>query len=1553
MLSTFSRKRLKFSNKIGIECQIIDWASYDEYENEEIQESDEEFEAPSSDDEKPVKIRKFNIKAYGLTNKGNTVCIHIKNFKPYFFLKIPSNWTIRHFKAFISKLKTTVGEYNSKMLCKAEIIRKKEFYGFTNNELFKFAKFTFHNKGGFYNFQKSLVDKTIRVPSINLNHNFKNDLYESKIDPMLRFYHEMNIQPCGWIKIPSREYTINSPQLTRCQIDITIPYNKLIGVQKTAIAPMTIASFDIECTSEDGTFPNPHRRADEVIQIGTTFHKYGEQKCFFKHIITLKRCASISGKEEDPDENTMVESYTTEKEVLMAWAKLIEKIDPEIITGYNIWGFDWTFLYERSLCVFNRGSGDYSSLFLDRLSRVKGKPAELKEKELRSAALGDNTLKWIDIEGIVQIDLLKLIQKDHNLDSYKLDAVANTFMGLNKVDLSPKELFANYRNGSPEKIKEIAIYCIKDCELVNHLIMKLEVIANNIGMGNVCLVPFSYLFMRGQGIKIFSLVAQICREEGFLIKNIDKDSVDQSSYEGAIVFDPKPGVYFEPIAVMDYASLYPSSMISENISHDSIVSAKEYDLEDKLVKEDGNKDYDNLEDYNYTDIQYDVFKLIEEKGKEEKKKVGYKVCRFAENKNGDKALLPRTLKKLLKARKDTRKKIKYETITRNDGKECYGLLKDKGDLYEVHDIDTEQYTTVNKSEIKNVRETYNDFEKAVLDGLQLAYKVVCNSLYGQVGAATSSICYKELAASTTATGRKMVILARDYTLDKFKGTKLVYGDSVVGDEPLILKGPDGNITIKTIETLSDEWKPYENFKVKDTVESNRREKEKATTKYQVWSNGRWNIIKKVIRHKTNKKIFRINTHKGVVETTEDHSLMNNDGDKLKPHDCIIGKTKLKHSFPTEFNNYDCMVEEQGQKNNYENITKKCKKCNNIYNISFFYKRSTYKEYNKQREIICKLCVKSKNCKSNNIEFNNNLVEYRNIHVEKYRMTEDEAKVCGMFVGDGSCGFYKCASGEKHSWALNNNNLKRLEEYKRILESIEPIKFKILDTMKSSGVYKLVPTESIKYMVNKYSIFYYKNKEKIVPDCILNADIKIRMAFFNGYYDADGSKTGTYGLNKNIDFTTKNKITAQSLYYIAKSIGYTNLRINIVIRKEKIYYRISSTTKFRKDPHIIKKMYEIEKTNDMYVYDLETENGDFNAGIGEITVFNTDSIFVSFVDYIKDKYKGQELSEKEMLKYTIEIGEEAGAYVTSKLKKPQNLEYEKVFWPFCIFSKKRYFGNKYEFSTEKYKQTSMGIVLKRRDNAPIVKDIYAGVIDKILNEKNIENAKKYFKDEVAKLLKGQVDLSKLIISKTLRGHYANPTQIAHKVLAERMGERDPGNKPAPSDRIPYCYIDETKLQCHICSAYVSPKNCKCIDCMKLFCKDHIHNHKEHCIKSCRFCKTRVKVDKCKTCNGLYCPTCMKDHKKKTDKFGRISYDKCKKPLTNKILQGDIIEYPPYVKENNISVDYRYYLDHQIQKPVMQIFELVMKNPESIIESIIRKDNNRKSGVQEITKWFGMV
>jgi DNA polymerase elongation subunit (family B) len=175
----------------------------------------------------------------------------------------------------------------------------------------------------------------------------------------------------------------------------------------------------------------------------------------------------------------------------------------------------------------------------------------------------------------------------------------------------------------------------------------------------------------------------------------------------------------------------------------------------------------------------------------------------------------------------------------------------------------------------------------------------------------------------------------------------------------------------------------------------------------------------------------------------------------------------------------------------------------------------------------------------------------------------------------------------------------------------------------------------------------------------------------------------------------------------------------------------------------------------------------------------------------------------------------------------------------LLSKKRYIGNKYEFKTgeKDYKETSMGIVLKRRDNADIVKHCYGGVIDILMNKKNVEESIVYLKGELQKLLDGKFGMESLIITKSLRGFYKNPEQIAHKVLADRIGIRDPGNKPKSNDRIPYVYI-ETKDE---------PK-----------------------------------------------------------------------------LQGDRIETPEYINENNIKPDYSFYITNQIMKPVAQIYALIVED-----------------------------
>ena len=173
-----------------------------------------------------------------------------------------------------------------------------------------------------------------------------------------------------------------------------------------------------------------------------------------------------------------------------------------------------------------------------------------------------------------------------------------------------------------------------------------------------------------------------------------------------------------PIACVDYASLYPSIMISQNYSHDSKVWTKTYDLNGVLILETGNSVYDNLTDYTYLDTEFDVYeyKKIGKSQKVVKTKTSTKTCRWAQLPDGKKSIMPCILKELLQTRADTRKKIK---------------------------------------------ETSDPFIRNILDKGQLGYKMTANSLYGQCGARTSNFYDKDIAASTTSTGRSMIIYARD------------------------------------------------------------------------------------------------------------------------------------------------------------------------------------------------------------------------------------------------------------------------------------------------------------------------------------------------------------------------------------------------------------------------------------------------------------------------------------------------------------------------------------------------------------------------------------------------------------------------------------------------------------------------------------------------------------------------------------------------------------------------------------------------------------------------
>jgi len=531
----------------------------------------------------------------------------------------------------------------------------------------------------------------------------------------------------------------------------------------------------------------PEVEGDRVTFIGSSLRKDGEEKPYLKHCIVVNTCDEV--------ENSVIESYNTEKEVLVAWTEFVQRENPDIIIGYNIHGWDENFMFERSQelnCV---------NQFL-RLSRNKHEVCISKdwktqkmgiEKNSLFIASGQYDIKYFKMAGRLQIDFLNLFRREHNLSSYKLDYVSGHFIGdtitniehttideeqntiiysknltgldngdyiiieeighttntykngkkfiiknkqlgqfeiegnitpdttkslrwsLGKDDVTPQDIF-RLTNQGPAERAIVAKYCIKDTTLVQDLMRKVDTITGYIEMAKICSVPMSFLVMRGQGIKLTSFVAKKCREKNTLMPVIEK-SLDDEGYEGAIVLPPKCDLYLEdPVACVDYSSLYPSSIISENLSHDSKVWTKEYNLDGEQIKEWGEKDehqefvYDNLPDHKYVNVTYDTFKWVRKTPKAAaiKELSGYKTCRFIQFNEG-KAILPSILEELLAARKATKKLMFNEK---------------------------------------------DPFMKNIYDSRQLAIKVTANSLYGQCGAKTSTFFEKDVAASTTATGRK-------------------------------------------------------------------------------------------------------------------------------------------------------------------------------------------------------------------------------------------------------------------------------------------------------------------------------------------------------------------------------------------------------------------------------------------------------------------------------------------------------------------------------------------------------------------------------------------------------------------------------------------------------------------------------------------------------------------------------------------------------------------------------------------------------------------------------
>lgn len=553
------------------------------------------------------------IRMYGVTKDENSVMFHVHGFIPYMYVKIPNKTRPTDLEKIRSSLNSALKNDSAKKkdgieepVLAVEVEDKESMYGFNGNEKTPFLKI--------YLALPSFVTAMARVLEKGTFPSIGEQCFESNVEYDIRFMVDADVVGCNWIQFKPGTYTLRekSRKTSRCQIEGDIYWKDFISHapegEWSAVAPLRVMSFDIECAGRRGIFPEPEK--DPVIQIATVVQRQGEKEPFLKTVFTLNGCASIIG--------VKVLSKNTEKELLTAWADLVREIDPDIITGYNIQNFDLWYLLSRAETL--------KIVTFPYFGRMKGVKTNCRRKILQSKQMGRRENKEINIEGRAQFDLLLALVRDYKLRSYSLNAVSYHFIGEQKEDVH-HSIITDLHNGDDMTRRRLAVYCVKDAYLPLRLLDKLMCIINYMEMARVTGVPLGYLLTRGQQIKVVSQLLRKAKNEGLLMPAVKPQQGDD--FEGALVIEPKKGFYEVPIATLDFTSLYPSIMMAHNLCYTTLLPSSQ-----------SARNALNLKNDQYIQTPVGSF--------------------FVKN-SVRKGLLPRILEDLLGARKKAKDDLKRET----------------------------------------------------------------------------------------------------------------------------------------------------------------------------------------------------------------------------------------------------------------------------------------------------------------------------------------------------------------------------------------------------------------------------------------------------------------------------------------------------------------------------------------------------------------------------------------------------------------------------------------------------------------------------------------------------------------------------------------------------------------------------------------------------------------------------------------------------------------------------------------------------------------------------
>lgn len=480
------------------------------------------------------------VELYGRTADGRSVSLVVSEYCTSFYLH-RDDGAVPQPETMAASLRLPIID--------VQPVKRKTLYGYRPNAE-TFLQLTIGNP-----FLRGRVHSAI---TSNALPGFTPQTWNTSVDLFSLFLIHANLDSCGWVRArgcgPSNADSSCDVIASVASIEALEPLGSMPN------APVRILSLDIECCAPAGQFPDARR--DPVIQVACVLEGQPKRD-------SVVFCLDETDDFHEP--GVTVHSFETESGLLLELCSWIRATDPDLLTGYNIIAFDIPYLVNRAETL------GIAHLFS--LGRRPTEPTAARKSQFSSKGQGTYDTYQLTLSGRVVFDVLTLLKRDgQKLRSYKLNSVAQHYLGTTKDDVHHSEIAKLWKSG-PEGRSRLAHYCWRDAVLPLDLIAKQYLFVNNVEQARVCCVPLNYLVTRGQQVKVMGQIAREAHRTGYVVPNMDSErgraAASDEKYQGAIVLHARTGYYTDPVVVLDFAGLYPSIIRAHNLCYSTLIDKRD------------------------------------------------------------------------------------------------------------------------------------------------------------------------------------------------------------------------------------------------------------------------------------------------------------------------------------------------------------------------------------------------------------------------------------------------------------------------------------------------------------------------------------------------------------------------------------------------------------------------------------------------------------------------------------------------------------------------------------------------------------------------------------------------------------------------------------------------------------------------------------------------------------------------------------------------------------------------------------------------------------------